>query len=111
MSFCDDMLNDIGVFFATDEFAKAGVYNDGTHETDITVLIESDAYGADNTGIEAMAYVSQAEVPTPDYRHTITVDDVTWTIDQQKHGVGYKNDGFMWQLPLTREPRSTQWRI
>ena len=110
MSFSYDMLNDMGVFFATDEFAKAGVYNDGTQESDITVLIESDTNGAVNTGIEAMAYVSMTEIPTPEYRHTITVDGVKWTVDQKKHGAGYKNDGYVWHLPLIRETRSTQWR-
>lgn len=106
----EQMSADLGIFFCTDEFAQAGVYNDGTQAADITVIIESDTDGVGNIGIEAMAYVSVADIHAPDYRHTITVDGVTWTIDQKKHGAGYKNDGLIWQLPLIRDPRGTQWR-
>lgn len=110
MDFSEAKTHAISVMFDTDVFAQTGVYNDGTTDIDVTVLIESDSDGAGNTGIEAMAYVQKVDVPAPEYRHTITVDGVTWTIDQTKHGVGYKNDGDVWQLPLIREPRSKQWR-
>lgn len=89
---------------------KSGVYNDGSTDTGIEVLVKEGSDGAGNTGIEAMAYVNKADVPVPEYRHTITVDGVTWTVDQKKHGVGYKSCGPIWHLPLIREPRSTQWR-
>lgn len=110
MTFQTDLETDMNVFFCTGEFAQSGVYNDGTQNTDITVLLEADSDGAGNTGIAAKAYVRKAQVPNPEYRHTITVAGVTWTIDQEKGGTGYKHDGLIWHLPLIREPRSTQWR-
>lgn len=110
--FADDILTDLdAVFYNTDEFAVTGVYSDGSRDIDISVIIDAADIRADRAGITAVAYVKAADVQTPGYRHTITVDGVTWTVDQEKHGAGYRNDGLVWQLPVIRGQRATQWRI
>jgi len=109
--FRDDMATDLGaVFYNTDEFAVDGVYNNGVQDTDITLILDADADGSGSPGATAEAWVKKTQVPSPEYRQTITVDGTTWTIDQEKGRAGYKHDGLNWHLPLIRERRSTQWR-
>ena len=108
MGFTDNIPSVVNSAF--NQLATHGVYNDGSADIDINVIIDESEARTNRTGITALAFVSKSDVPAPGYRHTITVDGVTWTVDQEEHGSGFNNDGVIWQLPVTRGQRTSQWR-
>lgn len=106
MTLKTDMLADMSVFFNTDEFADDATYNG----SGITAVLCSDSDGADSIGTTAMLFVKKSDVLAPAYGDTIVISGNTWRVDQNKDGAGYKEDGYVWHLPLVRENRSPQWR-
>ena len=100
------MLTDTSVFFNTDEFADSATYNG----SGIAVVLCADSDGADSIGTTAMLYVKKSDVAAPAYGDTVVLGGNTWRVDQNKDGAGYKEDGYVWHLPLVRENRSSQWR-
>ena len=106
MTLKTDMLTDTSVFFNTDEFADSANYNG----SGIAVVLCADSDGADSIGTTAMLYVKKSDVAAPAYGDTVVLGGNTWRVDQNKDGAGYKEDGYVWHLPLVRENRSSQWR-
>lgn len=110
MTFSDDISADLSVFFDQDEHADAAVYNDGSADHDISVILDQTGVGGTGrNAVQAQAQVMMSQVPDPQYRQTIVINSVTWTIDQATDESGYPNDGLVWMLPLTRDQRVGSW--
>lgn len=104
--FKEQMAADAAVFFNQDEFADAAVYNDGTADHAISIIIdETGGSGTGRNATQAQVEVPISEVPAPQYQQTITVGGVVWTIDQAKGRSGYPNDGVAWILPVIRDQK------
>lgn len=106
--FQEQMLADMDVWFNSDEFAEAVVYNDGISPVSILGVVD---YGGatKQQATAATITVKKTDVPAPEYRHTFTISGQVWTIKADKTGVDIEGDNYIWVIGIVRDER-VSWR-
>lgn len=96
-----------GIF--TDGIEETVAYHNGTISANITAIV---SFGdGKNQGDGATITVKKSDVPSPEYRHTFTIDSVVWYVDSDKDkGLEKQGDEYCWILKITKNERFSQWR-
>lgn len=110
MNYAEAKKHAIGILFDDATAGVRAVYNDGTAEHEVIVVLKVGGKGTGRNDLAATANVPMLQIPNPQYQQIITINGKAWRIDQEPGGSGYINDGQAWQLPLTSEQKVGSWR-
>ena len=106
MTFKQQMIADLDIFFNTDEFAENITYTPagGSPASVSAILGDENAAIQDPVpaGDTMRIYVKAGEVPSPNYKDTFTIGGEVWYLRANLSGGA--NDG-IWQLEISRSER------
>lgn len=108
MSFKDQLVNDLAIFFNTSEFANEVVYQDniGSKTIIAVVMPRNDLkYDSNDVKEECMFLVKHSDIAQPKNGDKIVYDSAVYRVDQILRGNGYS-----WEL-LARRNESVRTNV
>lgn len=106
MTFAEQRATDLAATaFNTEEFAVMASYHDGNSAKEIPVRMLYSDGKTDRNSSSAVVRVRKSDVSSPEYRHTVTVNGLGWTVDRQRGGKGFDEDELTWFLPVIRNQK------